>query len=102
MIVTVEKNLMDYLHEHHHDIIKLELIHEDYSLGNIYSKMPHISYHKPPNPEYYDKYTVDDITVYVEKGISAKNDQLDFIFEKMLGKRACHVHGIVLDEYPKH
>ena len=100
MKITIHEDLMNYLHVHEHNIIKLKTAHEDYSVGNIYSKRPRISYHEPNHPERYDKYEVDDITVYVQKGIKTKNDHIEFILEKLMGKHSCHVKGIELDVIP--
>ncbi|MEA3424186.1 MAG: CC/Se motif family (seleno)protein [Bacillota bacterium] len=100
MKITIQDKLMEYLHEHEYKIIKLKLVHEDYSVGNVYSKRPIISYHEPNHLERYDRYEIDDIVVYIQKGIKAKNDHIEFIFEKLLGKHSCHVKGVELDKMP--
>ena len=100
MKITIHDDLMKFCCFGLTRIVKLKIVHEDYSVGNVYSRRPRISYHKPNHTERYDKYEVDDITVYVEKIIKTKNDHLEFVLEKLMGKHSCHVKGIELDAVP--
>jgi len=97
MKVTIQKELSEYMHEHHRDTISLRLIHDDLSNGNINSNHPRIRWSEPKHTERFDRIEVDDITVYVEKDIKTNNDSLEFIHEKLLGVHRCHVRGLNLD-----
>lgn len=96
MNIRLEDKLVNYMHDHHKDTLMLKLIHDDYSGYDINSRHPSIRYHKPRHPENYNTHTVNDITVYVEKGIHAVDDELLFIDEKLLGIHRCHVVGVDL------
>ena len=97
MKVTIQNELNEYMHSHDHDTISLKLIHDDYSSGNVYSNHPRIRWHEPKHMENFDKYIVDDITVYVAKNVRACDDKLEFVHEKLLGIHRCHVKGLNLD-----
>ena len=97
MKVAIGADLNEYMHKHHHDTVMLSLIHDSYGPLNIYSKHPRIRYHEPKHLEAYDKYIVNDITVYVSKKVKAYNDQLMFVDEKLFGIHRCHVKGLNLD-----
>lgn len=97
MNVTLQDALKHYLHEHNHSVIALKLIHNDYSSPNMNSKMPAITFQVPEDLEAFDTQKVDDITLYIEKGIVAYDNHLEFVLEKLLGISACHVKGLDLD-----
>jgi len=94
--VRLEEKLLNYMHDHQKDTIMLKLIHDDYSGYDINSKHPRIRYHTPRHPENYDVFTVNDITVYVERGIRAVDEELLFTYDKLLGIHRCHVMGLEL------
>lgn len=95
--VTIQKELSDYMHAHHHNTISLRLIHDDIGVGNMNSIHPRIRYKVPKHTERFDKFVVEDFDIYVEKGIEAKEETIEFIHEKMFGVHRCHVRGINLD-----
>lgn len=97
MKVTIQNELNEYMHSHDLNTISLRLIHDDYSAANIYSEHPRIRWEKPKHVERFDKYTIDDITVFVAKDIKAVDDTLELVHEKLLGIHRCHVKGLDLD-----
>lgn len=97
MKVTIQKELSDYMHSHHHDTISLRLIHDDLANGNINSNHPRIRWSVPKHTERFDKIEVDDFKIYVEKDLKTNNDSLEFIHEKLFGVHRCHVRGLNLD-----
>ena len=97
MKVTIQNELSEYMHNHHHDTISLQLIHDGYSNGNIYFKHPRIRLHVPRRIQNYEEFHVGDITVFVEKHVIAKKNQLEFVHEKLFGIHRCHVNGLNLD-----
>lgn len=97
MKVTIQKELSDYMHAHNHNTISLRLIHDDLSMGNLYSNHPRIRWSEPKHVERFNKYVIDDITVFIEKDIKTTDDALEFIHETMLGVHRCHVRGLNLD-----
>lgn len=97
MKVKIDHNLEEYMHKHHHDTISLKLVHDDLSIGDVNTKQPRINYKTPNHEEQFDKYIVDDITVYVSKNVECEKDTLEFVDEKLLGMHRCHVKGIKMD-----
>lgn len=98
MKVVLEPKLVDYMHNHHHQELSLQLIHDGYSGYDIHSQHPRIRYHKPRHIEDYNIFLVDDITIYVQKGVKATEEILTFVDEKMFGIHRCHVTGLAMDE----
>lgn len=94
MKVKLDDNLINYMHDHHKHTLTLKLVHDDYSGYDIFSKHPKVSYHQPRHPENYNTFTANDITLYVEKGIRAKEEELLFKDEKVFGTHHCKVSGI--------
>jgi len=94
MKVQLEKNLLDYMHDHHKHVIALRLLHDYYSGYSANSKYPKIRFKKPRHDDDYEMYTVDDITVYVEKDIPTLDGQITFSDERHLGFHSCHVEGL--------
>lgn len=97
MNVTLQEALKNYLNEHNHTVITLKLVHNDYSSANMNSKMPAITFQAPDVLEDFDTQTVDGFTLYLEKGVVAYDNHLEFVLEKLLGINACHVKGLDLD-----
>lgn len=50
---------------------------------------------KPQDTEEYDKYAIDDITVYVRSDVKAKDDLLKIKYSKMLWIEKLVVEGII-------
>lgn len=98
MKITIEEKVMNYLHEHHKQVITLNLEHSGYSGYDAHLKHPHVRFHQPRHTENFNQYQVDDITVYVEKDIPTIEDQLIFQDETLLGHHSCHVKGIDLEK----
>ena len=94
--VKLDEKLIDYMHDHQKDVIMLKLINDDYSGYNFNTKHPRIRYHKPRHPENYDVYTVNDVTVYIEKDIETVDNNLLFTDDKIFGFHRCHVKGLEL------
>lgn len=94
MKVRLDKNLLDYMHEEQKTNLMLKLEHDDFSGYNANAKHPRITYHRPKHTKGYDAFTVDDITVYIEKGIQPQNDELLFVDEKFMGIHRCQVLGM--------
>lgn len=97
MKVQLEDQLVNYMHDHHHDILTLKLIHDTYGGTDVFTTHPSIRYKKPRHVEDFTTYHVDDITVYVSNEIKAKDETIKFIDEKMLGIHRCHVVGLDQD-----
>lgn len=102
MKVHLDKNLVDYMHDHHRNALTLSMMtdaHTIYTYG--ITKHPVINYKKPKNMELYDAYQVGDITVYVEKNVKTVNDELEFIDKKMWRFHRCQVRGIEYNYDPE-
>ena len=97
MKIIMNSDVKDYLKSHNHNEITLKLLHKDCCTGNVYSRNPDISYHKPDKTEDYDYYEIDDFKVFISKDVEAYDDTLEFVHEKLMGKHACHVKGLKLD-----
>jgi hypothetical protein len=97
MNITLHDDLKVYLKEKAHDTITLKLIHSDYSSSNTESKTPEVTYHPPKNVEDFDVFTVDDISVFIDKTAKSNDDHLEFVLENLFGIRACHAKGLDLD-----
>lgn len=101
MKVMLGDYLENYLHEHHHNTITLELslqneTHPDeFVLSKPRAAEPRMIFNRPTNETNFDKYLVDDITVYVAKNIKAENDVLEIIDQRVKGMDTCHVNGWV-------
>lgn len=105
MKVKLQEQLTNYMSDHHHNVISLKLIHDSYSGYDIHSQHPSIRYHEPKHMEKYNVFSIDDVTVYIEKNIKAYDDQLEFVDESLFGVHRCHVKGIDLDyagDFMKH
>lgn len=97
MKIIMKSDVKDYLHSHNHNDIMLKLLHTDCCTGNVYSRNPNISYHVPKNMDSFNLYEIDDFKVYIAKDVEAYDDTLEFVHEKLMGKHACHVKGLKLD-----
>lgn len=97
MKIIINSELKEYLHSHEHNDIMLKLIHTDGSTGNVKSRNPEINYHIPKDMDNYNMYEIDDFKVYIAKDVEAYDDTLEFVHEKLMGKHACHVKGLKLD-----
>lgn len=97
MKVIMNEDVKEYLKTHHHGEIVLKLLHTDGSTGNVYSRNPSISYHKPEKMDDFDVYEIDEFKVFIEKDVEAYDDTLEFVHEKLMGKNSCHVKGLKLD-----
>lgn len=101
MKVKLGKHLEDYLHEHHLQTISLELkMQTTQHEGETFRTKPRVNeprliFKKPVDVSDYEKYTVDDITIYVEKNIKAQNDELLIMDQVVDGMDTCHVEGWV-------
>jgi len=99
MKVSLGNNLEEYLHEHHHNTISLELSLEcaphdgEQFLNEASMPEPRIVFSKPINITGYDKFKVHDITVYVERNIKADNNNLIIMDQVVAGTDTCHVEG---------
>lgn len=96
MNVNLEKELVDYMHTHDHDVITLKLVHDAFSDYHYLSMHPSIRYKRPKHEERFEKFEIGDITVYVEKHVKTTHDELTFVDEKLLGIHRCHVVGLDL------
>lgn len=97
MNITLHDDLKAYLKEKVHDTLTLKLTHNDYSSMNTESKTPEVTYHPPHNTDDFNVFTVDDITLYIDKTAKLSGDHLEFVLESLLGIHACHVKGLDLD-----
>lgn len=101
MKVTLGNYLEEYLHEHHHNTISLELaLKNEPHVGEMILSTPRMPeprmiFSKPVNESHFNKYSVDDITIYVAKNIEAEEDELEIIDLKVDGMDTCHVRGWV-------
>lgn len=82
------------MHTQQMNNIMLKMEHDDFSGYDVNSRHPQISYQKPKFMKGYDTFSVDDITVYVEKGIHAQNDELLFVDDNYKGIHKCQVIGV--------
>lgn len=95
MNVQLDPNLVDYLQHHHHNTLTLTMIDDMYNFYNIlHTQYPLITYKMPKDIERYDTYHSDDITVYVQKNVITKDDELEFYDKKKWGIHHCCVKGI--------
>ena len=97
MKIILEEDLKNYLHEHKHHTLSLQLIHSDYNGSNLHVHQPNIHYSQPSNLDQFDEYLVDDFKVYVEKHIQAQEDTLKFTHQKLIGAHFCSVEGLKLN-----
>ncbi|MGB3366461.1 MAG: CC/Se motif family (seleno)protein [Acidaminobacteraceae bacterium] len=97
MKIIISSDAKEYLHSHKHNDIMLKLLHTDCCTGNINSRNPNISYHKPKRIDDFNMYEIDDFKFYIGKDVEAYDDTLEFVHEKLMGKNACHVKGLKLD-----
>lgn len=97
MNVIIDHDFEQYMHNHHHDILTLKLVTSGYSIGVSTSVEPKINYRKPRHEELYDKYIVDDITVYVAKNIKSFDGTIRFEDKKILGMHRCNIRGVKLE-----
>jgi len=101
MKVMLGHHLEEYLHEHHHDTISLELSLQcaphkgEQFLTNGRMPEPRIVFNRPINLTGYEKYRINDITVFVARNIEAKNDKLIIMDQVVDGIDTCHVDGWV-------
>ena len=95
--VVLQDNLKEYLKDHHHSEISLRLTHNDYTTGNVYTEVPRIRFKAPHDKENFDSYTVDGVTVFVDKDVKANGDTIEFYDDSILGIHRCHVKGVRLD-----
>ncbi len=99
MKVMLGNHLEEYLHQHHHNTISLELTMNDTRRNSerltVQSRMPEprVIFTKPTNETGYTKYLVDDITVYVAKNIKAENNEIEIMDQMVEGVDTCHVRG---------
>ena len=99
MKVRLGNHLEDYLHEHHHHTISLELItapiqHQgEKFLSKPRMPEPRIVFNEPMDITRYDKYLIDDITVYVSRKIKAINDEIVIMDQVVDGMDTCYVDG---------
>jgi hypothetical protein len=99
MKISLGHHLQDYLHDHHHQTISLELslkcaphVGEQFQSKEEIPE-PRIVFSQPINLTGYDKYQVKDITVYVAHNIRAKKDELIIMDQVVDGIDTCHVEG---------
>lgn len=99
MKVKLGHHLEDYLHQHHHNVISLELTMENTKhVGEKFTTKarnpePRLVFSQPMDQTGFDRYTVDDITIYVAQNIKAKNDELIIMDQVVDGMDTCHVEG---------
>lgn len=99
MRVEIQGALEDYLHEQKCDTISLELIQNTDNFTWFRRKntmRPSIHYSKPDKTSNFDKYTVDDFTVYVDKEVQCKHDKLEFVQSSRGNAETCNVKGVRL------
>ncbi|MBN2795243.1 MAG: hypothetical protein JXR88_07565 [Clostridia bacterium] len=94
MNVKLEQKLIDYMHDHHKNVIALTLKQEDTSGSELQVKYPKVKYHKPNDEEHFQKFQIEDITIYVENDIPTLEDQLYFVDEKLFNIHRCQVIGV--------
>jgi len=101
MKVMLGNHLEEYLHQHHHNTISLELtnreIQQDSERFTVQPRMPEprVIFSKPVNETGYTKYLVDDITIYVAENIKAENNEIEIMDQMVDGVDTCHVRGWV-------
>jgi hypothetical protein len=99
MKVRLGNHLEEYLHQHHHTTISLELSLQptkhtnETFLAAPRMPEPRVIFNKPQNTTGYTKYLVDDITIYVAENIKAKQDELIIMDQVVDGQDTCHVEG---------
>lgn len=99
MKVRLGQHLENYLHEHDHHTISLELMTTPTEhLGERFllkprMPEPRIIFNRPTDTTMYDKYLIDDITVFVSQKIEAINDELVIMDQVVDGKDTCYVDG---------
>lgn len=98
MKVMVEKPLQDYLVNHNHHTLTVEM-KTDWDIQRTHSH-PHVKYAVPKDQDRFEAFKVDDITVYVERGIQPENDILDIDDKRILGVHRFEVKGIKRDDAP--
>ena len=95
MNVQLDPNLVDYLQHHRHNTLTLTMIDDMYNFYNIlHTQYPLITYKMPKDIERYDTYHSGDVTVYVQKNVITKDDELEFYDKKKWGIHHCFVKGI--------
>jgi hypothetical protein len=85
------------MHDHHKNTIAVNLVYDDYTGNDVYSKHPRVRFKKPRHEERFDLYHVEDIAIYVAKDIHTIEDELKFSDNTILGVHRCHVEGVDLD-----
>lgn len=82
------------MHNRQMENLVLKLEHDDFSGYNMNARHPKITYTKPRMTQGYDTYQVEDITVYVERGISTTDSELTFVDHQYKGHHECEVIGM--------
>lgn len=101
MKVMLGNHLEEYLHEHHHNIVSLELaLKTEPHAGELFMSKPRMPeprmvFSRPINETKFNKYLIDDIVVYVAKNIHAENNELEIMDQVVNGVDTCHVRGWV-------
>lgn len=96
--VILREEVKEYMRQHHHNEISLNLDNTGYIPGNVYTVTPHIHFEAPKDIENYETYMVDDVKVYVEKDVATFDNTIEFVEESFLGIHRCHVNGVRLDK----
>ncbi len=95
MNVTLDQNLVDYMHHHRHNAITLSMVQDMINFHNVlYTKYPLINYKMPKHLELYDEYQVGDISVYVSKDAEVEGETIEFHDKKKWGIHKCYVQGV--------
>lgn len=98
MIVKLEQPLHDYLVNHNHHTLTVEM-KPDWDIQRTHLH-PHVKYSEPKDRERFEAFKVDEITVYVERGIQPENGILDLDDKRILGVHRFDVKGIQHDDAP--
>jgi hypothetical protein len=97
MKVVVDKSLQDYMIKHDQYVLTL-MMNQDYGMLSTNPAHPVVKHHAPRNPEHFEAYRVDNLTIYVEDKIVPESDVIELHDHVRLGLHSCQIKGIKQQE----